>query len=378
MTDQVDTPRSQNLAQGLLSKLNDMGIDELLQIVVEAGASDLHLHVPSRPVLRIDGRLIALEDLPNLTPQDVEKTLTEVTTERQREAFESERELDFAYGVPGVGRFRVNACFQRGSISLSFRRVNVDIPDIEELGLPGVCKALALRQQGLVLITGQTGSGKSTTLAAMIEYLNVTEPRRVVTVEDPIEYLFRNKKCLITQREVGSDTQAFSAAVKRAIRQDPDVIVVGEMRDQDTAATALTAAEAGQLVLSTIHAPSAPQAIDRMIDLFPPYQQEQVRAGLSIALEGVLYQVLLPRSDGQGRVIAVEVMLGTNAIRNLIRDAKTNQMVTVIQTGAQFGMRTLDQALIDLYRRGQITYDEAFLRCRNPDVFKQRMAEIGT
>ena len=355
-----------------------MGIEELLRVMIERGASDLHLSVPSPPILRIDGCLANLDGLPNLIPEDVEQALIRVTTKGQQEIFERERELDFAYSVPGLGRFRVNASLQRDTPKLSFRLIQAKAPGIEELGLPEACKTLAMKEHGLVVVTGPTGSGKSTTLAAMIEYLNNRERRHIITIEDPIEFQYENKKCLISQREVGTDTLSFATAVKHALRQDPDVILVGEMRDLETVAAALTAAEMGQLVLATLHAPSAPQAIDRIIDLFPPHHQQQARVQLAITLEGVLYQTLLPRIDGQGRVVAVEVMLVNSAIRNLIREVKTHQMETVIQTSSQLGMQTMDQALLNLCYKGLINHEQALIRSRNPAEFKKMLLRPRT
>jgi twitching motility protein PilT len=349
-----------------------MNIDDLLRAVVEREASDLHLKVGAPPVLRIHGALIPCDsDSSGLTPEDTQEAFEHITTAEQRESFARELELDFAYSIAGLARFRVNAALQRGTISLVFRQVNWRIPPLEELGLPEVCKVLALKPDGLILVTGPTGCGKSTTLAAMLDYLNEREARRVVTIEDPIEYLFRDKQCFITQRELGADTRSFANALKRVLRQDPDVILVGEMRDLETIATALTAAETGHLVLATLHTPSAPGAIDRIIDVFPPHQQNQIRAQLSTTLQGVLYQTLIPRVGGNGRVPAVEVMIATAAIRNLIREGKTYQMPNIIQTGAQYGMQTLNQALRDLCQKGLITPADAFLKSDNPEELRE-------
>jgi twitching motility protein PilT len=348
-----------------------MNVDDLLRAVVERQASDLHLKVGSPAVLRIHGALTPYDGDSRITPEEMQESLERITTEEQRERFAEELELDFAYSIAGLARFRANAALQRGTVSLVFRQVNWSIPSLEELGLPEVCKVLAVRPNGLLLVTGPTGSGKSTTLAAMIDYLNEREARRVVTIEDPIEYLFRDKQCFITQRELGADTLSFSAALKRVLRQDPDVILVGEMRDLETIATALTAAETGHLVFATLHTPSAPGAIDRVIDVFPPYQQGQIRSQLSTTLQGVLYQTLVPRVGGNGRVPAVEVMIATTAIRNLIREGKTYQMPNIIQTGAQYGMQTLNQALRDLYQNGLITEAEAFLKSDNPEELRE-------
>ena len=350
-----------------------MNIDDLLRLVVERKASDLHLKAGSPAVLRINGKLVRHGDGDSLalTPEELREAFEHVTTKDQREEFARKRELDFAYSVRGLARFRVNAALQRGTISLVFRQVNWKIPPLEELRLPEVCKVLALKPDGLILVTGPTGCGKSTTLAAMLDYLNEREPRRVVTVEDPIEYLFRDKQCFITQRELGADTESFATALKYVLRQDPDVILVGEMRDLETIATALTAAETGHLVFATLHTPSASQAIDRIIDVFPSHQQNQIRAQLSVTLQAVFYQTLIPRMDGNGRMAAVEVMIATTAIRNLIREGKTYQMANIIQTGAQYGMQTLNQALRDLCQKGLITVEEAATRSDNPEELRE-------
>lgn len=337
-------------------------IDEMLRLMVEKGASDLHLRVPSPPIIRVDGSLMPLDGLTAITPQDVREALENITTETQRETFHEELELDLAYSIHGLARFRVNASLQRGTINLAFRQISVQIPTIDELGLPGVCKTLVLKQKGLVLVTGPTGSGKSTTLAAMIDHLNKNESRNVITIEDPIEYLHSNDKCIIAQRELGDDTKSFASALKHVLRQDPDVVLVGEMRDLESMATAITAAETGHLVLSTLHTPNAPQTIDRIIDVFPPHQQTQIRTQLALALEGVLSQILLPKANGGGRVAVFEVMLATDAIRNLIREGKTEQIPTYIQTSGQNGMNTMDQHLDDLSKSGVITWEEASVR----------------
>jgi twitching motility protein PilT len=348
-----------------------MNVDDLLRAVVEREASDLHLKTGSPAVLRIHGALIPYDGDSRITSEEMQEALEHITTERQRKTFAEELELDFAYSIPGLARFRANAALQRGTISLVFRQVNWKIPSLEELGLPEVCKVLVMKPDGLILVTGPTGSGKSTTLASMLDYLNEREARRVVTIEDPIEYLFSDKQCFITQRELGADTLSFSAALKRVLRQDPDVILVGELRDLETIATALTAAETGHLVFATLHTPSAPGAIDRIIDVFPPYQQNQIRSQLSTTLQGVLYQTLIPKAGGNGRVPAVEVMIATTAIRNLIREGKTYQMANVIQTGAQYGMQTLNQALRDLCKKGLINPEDAFLKSDNPEELRE-------
>jgi twitching motility protein PilT len=352
---------------------NELNVSDLLRRMVDAEASDLHMKAGSPPVLRIHGGL-TLQELPKLTVEAMESALGQITTADQQERFGREKELDFAYSASGIGRFRINAAVQRGSITLAFRLVRSDVPTLEELGLPDICRSLVLRPRGLVLVTGPTGSGKSTTLAAMIGYLNEREERHVVTIEDPIEFVHRDKRCLISQRELGTDTRSFAVALKHALRQDPDVVLVGEMRDLDTVALALTAAETGHLVLATLHTPSAAQAIDRVIDSFPPHQQQQVKVQVSTVLEAVLCQTLVPRADRPGRVAAVEVMVATPAVRNLIREGKTFQIPNVIQTGSQYGMQTMDQALAHLFRSNIISGDDALARCANPEELQRLLA----
>ena len=350
-----------------------MHINELLRMTTARGASDLHLKVGSVPVLRINGEIVAQEDMSVITGETMKSFLNEVTTEEQRKAFSEELEADFAYQADGIGRFRVNACMQDGSVSLACRPVSAKNPTIEELELPAVCRDLAVKSSGLVVVTGPTGCGKSTTLAAMMEYINRTVKRKVVTIEDPVEFVHRDNKCFFSQRELGRDTKTFASALKHVLRQDPDVILVGEMRDLETMSAVLTAAETGHLVLTTLHTPGTPEAIDRFIDVFPPHQQQQVRIQLSVTLEGVLYQVLVPRSDGLGRIAAVEVMLATPAIRNLIREGKTHQMINCIQTGGQCSMQTLNQSLASLQNRGLITAEEAILRSTDIEELNELM-----
>lgn len=349
-----------------------MNIEELLYLMAEKGASDLHLRVPSPPVLRIDGVLIPQEELPGVTPQYVQECLEHLTTETQREKFYEDLELDLAYSVAGLARFRVAAFFQRGTISIAIRQVSLKVPTLDELGLPAVCRSLALKSRGLVLVTGPTGAGKSTTLAAMIDYLNKSERRNVITIEDPIEYIYQNDRCIIAQRDLGDDFKSFAVALRHTLRQDPDVILVGEMRDLDTIATAITAAETGHLVLSTVHTVSAPQTVERIIDVFPAHQQEQIRFQVSLVLEGVLSQILLPRIGGSGRVGVFEVMVSSDAIRNLIRDGRTDQIPSYLQTGKQFGMQTMDQALEELVRSGTVAIEEAMIRATKPEEFRRR------
>ena len=340
-----------------------MNIEELLRLMVEKEASDLHLRVPSPPVLRIDGALIPQEDLPRVTPQYVQECLDQLTTETQRERFYEDLELDLAYSVAGLARFRVAAFFQRGTISIAVRQVSLKVPTLDDL---------AMKTRGLVLVTGPTGAGKSTTLAAMIDHLNKNEKRNVITIEDPIEYIYQNDKCIIAQRDLGYDFKSFAVALRHTLRQDPDVIMVGEMRDLDTIATAITAAETGHLVLSTVHTVSAPQTVERIIDVFPAHQQEQIRFQVSLVLEGVLSQILLPRAGGSGRVGAFEVMVSSDAIRNLIRDGRTDQIPTYLQTGRQVGMQTMDQALEELVRSGAVSIEEAMMRATKPEDFRRR------
>lgn len=347
-------------------------LHKLFKLMVDKGASDLHLRVPSSPVLRIDGALTTLGDLPPVNPQDVEILLESITTLEQRSAFRKELELDYAYSIPGLARFRVSVLRQRGTISLAFRLVPIEPPSIDDLRLPPICKELVLKPRGLILVTGPTGSGKSTTMAAMIDYLNETEARNVITIEDPIEYLHPNKRCLIAQRDLGDDTKSFADALVHALRHDPDVIVVGEMRDLDTIATAVRAAETGHLVLGTLHTIDAAQTVDRIIDIFPADQQPQIRLQLSQVLEAVLSQTLLPRVDG-GRIAAFEIMIATPAVRNLVRERKTFELPNIMRLSARDGMITLDQALTDLVGRGVVSQEEAMMKASNPDQLKKSL-----
>jgi twitching motility protein PilT len=340
-------------------------INELLHLMVSKGASDLHITVPSPPVLRIQGQLVSQDDLLPITPKDAASIFEEITTEEQKETFCKELELDFAYGIQGLGRFRVNALQQRGSISLAFRFVPYRIPSIDELGLPQICKALVLRQKGLILITGQAGSGKSTTLAAMINHLNQTERRNVITIEDPIEFLFSNNQCIIQQRDIGQDARSFHSALVHALRHDLDVIVIEELRDFATISTAITAAETGHLILGTMHTIDAAQSIDRIIDSFPAGQQPQIRAQLSQVLEAVLSQTLLSRIGG-GQIAAFEILVATSGVRKLIREGKVHEIISNLELGTPEGKQTMDQALSDLVRRNIVTTEEAMTKSNNP------------
>jgi twitching motility protein PilT len=353
-----------------------MEVEKLLRLMVSKGASDLHLKVPSPPVLRINGELIVQDEFAPLAPQDVDSIFEQVTTQEQKETFYRELELNFAYSIPKLGRFRVNALRQRGTISLIFHLVPSQIPSIDQLELPQICKELILRPRGLILITGPAGSGKSTTLAAMINHVNENERRNIITIEDPIEFLFRDKKCIIHQRELGSDTKSFSVALTQALRHDPDIIVIGEMRDLDTIRTAITAAETGHLVVSTLHTIDAAQTIDRIIDIFPAIQQRQVRLQLSQVIEAVLSQILLPRIQG-GRIAAFEIMIGNNLIRRLIREERIYEIPQILELSSKEGMQSLNQALVDLVRRNIITVQDALNKSSNPLKLQELLQAKG-
>jgi twitching motility protein PilT len=349
-----------------------MHIHQLLELMVEKGASDLHITVPSPPVLRIEGELVSQDNLPPVTPRDALSIFEQISTEEQREVFRRDLQLDFACSVPGLGRFRVNALQQRGSISLAFRFVPFRIPSIDEMELPQICKQLILKQKGLILITGQSGSGKSTTLAAMINHLNQTERRNVITIEDPIEFLFSNNKCIIRQRDLGSDARSYHSALVNALRHDLDVIVIAEMRDLPTISTAITAAETGHLVLGTLHTNDAAQSIDRIIDIFPAEQQQQVRYQLSQVLEAVLSQTLLSRIGG-GRIAAFEIMIATAGIKKLIREGKIHEINANLEHGAAEGKQTMEQALADLVKRNIVSREEAMAKSFNPKKLSEML-----
>jgi twitching motility protein PilT len=347
-----------------------MGIRELVEIAVSKRASDLHLRVGSPPTLRIDGGLVAVDGLSPLKPKEVEAYFGELTTGEERRRFAQRHELDFQYSFPDFTRCRVNVMLQRSTLSVAIRIIPFKIPTIDELHLPAILKDLALKRSGLVLITGATGSGKSSTIAAMVDYLNENEERNIITIEDPIEYVFRNKKCLIVQRNVGQDTESFDVALLHGLRHDPDVIVVGEMRELKTMQAAIRAAETGQLVLGTMHTSDAVQTIDRIIDIFPGNQQEQIRSELAYIILAVIGQILIPRGAAGGRVPACEIMLANNAIRNLIREGKIHQLYSQIQVSGREGMQTLNQSLADLLGRGIINEDQAYASTSRPDELK--------
>ena len=339
-----------------------MVIRGLLELAVKFKASDLHLNVSSVPIMRVDGELYPVQNMAPLSLGDIQDIYEEITSVERRAAFAIDHELDFAYSVPGLTRSRVNILQQRSALSIAVRLIPFGVPTIDELNLPQICRALMMRTMGLILVTGPTGSGKSSTIAAMINHLNETRACHVITIEDPIEYVFSNKKSLILQRDIGEDTASFDTALIHALRHDPDVIVLGEIRDLATMTTAMRAAETGHLVVGTLHTNDTSQTINRIVDMFPAIQQEQMRSQLSLILAGIICQTLVPRADGPGRVPACEVMLATTPIRNIIREGRVHQLYSTIQVSKRDGMQTLNQALDDLLMRGMITKEQAFLR----------------
>jgi twitching motility protein PilT len=346
-------------------------LTDLLVDVLDRGCSDLHLTVGAPPTVRLNGHLVPVEDRAVLTPQAMQKVVYAILSQKQREKFEEHLELDFAYSVPGRARFRVNIYQQRDALGAAFRLIPFEIKPLEALGVPPAVANFAMLARGFVLVTGPTGSGKSTTLAAVVDLANRQRQDHIMTVEDPIEFLHEHKKCLVNQREVGEDTWSFQAALKHVLRQDPDIILVGEMRDLETIEVALTAAETGHLVMATLHTQDAAQTIDRVIDVFPPHQQQQVRVQLAGALQGVVCQQLIRTADGKGRVVATEVLVATPAIRNLIREGKTHQIYSAMQAGAKHGMATMDQHLADLVKKGKVTYDAALEKCHHVEDFNR-------
>jgi twitching motility protein PilT len=331
----------------------------------EKGASDLHITAGAPPMLRVDGQITATE-YEKLRPEVTQQLIYSILTDEQKEKFEKDNELDISFGVEGVGRVRMNVFQQRGSIASVMRNIPSKIRTFDDLKLPPVIKDLVKLPKGLVLVTGPTGSGKSTTLAAMLDWINTNLPHHIITIEDPIEYVHAHKACIVNQREVGTDTHSFTAALKYALRQDPDVILVGEMRDLETINAALTIAETGHLVFATLHTVDAIQTINRIIDVFPSGQQQQVRAQISFVLQGVISQQLLPLANSAGRVVSLEVLIPTNAVRNLIREEKIHQIYSAMQTGTESGMQTMNQALFDLYQKGLVSHEEIFSRTMDP------------
>ena len=351
--------------------------DILLQVVAQK-ASDLHITAGAPPTLRERGSLVPIEGYPVLTPTDTREIVYAILSNSQRQRLETEWQLDFSYSIPGYARFRVNAYMQKGSIGAAFRLIPNETVPIEKLGLPPVIREFSCKPRGLVLVTGPTGSGKSTTLASLINEINETRDEHIMTIEDPIEFLHSHKRCLVNQRELGADAQTFALALKAALRQDPDVILVGEMRDMETIGTALTAAETGHLVFATLHTQDAPQTVDRIIDVFPSHQQGQVRMQLAVGLQGIVTQTLIPTADGMGRAVAAEVLIPTPGVRNLIREGKTHQIYSAIQTGGNVGMQTMDTSLAALVRAGKITLATAESRSSNPTELRKLVHSAAT
>ncbi len=354
-----------------------MTFKQMMQEMLSRRASDLHVRVGIRPIVRVDGSLVALDDQV-LVHDDIDKILSQILNDEQKERFHKKREMDLALSISKMGRFRINLYKQRGTIGIAIRQVNTKVPSFEELNLPGVVKEIAANKRGLVIVTGTTGSGKSTTLASIVEHINSSRSENILTIEDPIEYIYRDKKSIISQREVGGDTENFSAALRHAFRQDPDIILVGEIRDADTMNIALTAADTGHLVLTTLHTLNAVETISRIISFFPPHQHQQIRLLLAGTLKAIVCQRLLPRCDGPGRVPAVEALISTGSIREAIIDPeKTSMILDLIESGnIQYGMQSFDQSIMKLYRSGFISYEEAMVQCSNPDDFDLRVKGI--
>ena len=357
-----------------------MDLNEILKIALKGGASDIHLKIGLPPMFRLDGALVPLKNGERLTLEEIHKMSSQVMNPVQQQRFEETREVDLAYGIAGLGRFRVNAFQQRGSVGIVFRVIPFGVKTLESLHLPKVISNIAMEQRGLVLVTGTTGSGKSTTLAAMIEHINANRTCHIMTIEDPIEFLIRDRRSIINQREIGVDTLSFSSALRAALRQDPDVILVGEMRDFETIETAITAAETGHLVMSTLHTLDATETINRIISVFPPYQQKQIRLQLSSILKAVISQRLVPRADGKGRVPALEVLISTARVRECIGDKdRTKELNDAIAKGfTTYGMQTFDQSLMQLVKQKLVTYEEAMRHVSNPDDFALRFRGIAS
>ena len=344
--------------------------EELLKKAIEQNASDLHITVGIPPTYRINGALVPYGK-ENLTPEDTMQYVNFVLNKDQRAKFEEMGDIDLSYSLQGIGRFRVNVFKQRGSDAMALRTVALKVPTLESLEMPPILKELSHKTRGLILVTGPTGSGKSTTLAAMVNEINNTRSCNVITIEDPIEYMHKHNLSIVNQREVGHDTKTFANALRAALREDPDVILVGEMRDLETIAIAVTAAETGHLVFSTLHTIGASKTVDRIVDVFPPYQQQQIKIQLAAVIEGIISQQLLVRADGSGRVAALEIMVATPAIKNLVREGKTHQIDSAIQTGGKFGMKSMDMYLVDLYKKGVISYDETMTYCIDSDIMSR-------
>lgn len=351
-------------------------LDDLLRELVKEGGSDLHIRVGEPPFFRIHGNITRIKKFPTLSNEDAKELLYSILSEERSRRFEAKLELDLSYTIPDLARFRVNIFQQRGCIGAVLRLIPIRIQTIDELELPQVFKQLALLPRGFILVTGPTGSGKSTTLAAMIEHINTNKKGNIITIEDPIEFVHTDKLCAINQREIGVDAVSFADALKHVMRQNPDVILVGEMRDLETISSAITAAETGVLVFATLHTNNAVQTIDRIIDVFPVEQQEQVRLQLAVNLQAIVSQTILPRIDGKGRVVAFEIMIAIPAIRSLIREGKAHQMYTIIQASGGYGMRTLDNDLLELVKKNLVSYEEALARSPNPKEFEQRVSRI--
>jgi len=353
-------------------------INKVLKTAFSSGASDIHIKVGSHPIMRVDGSLRLMSDEPKISPDEAVKTAFAVMSPGQRETFKRKNDLDLAYSVPGLGRFRCNIFIQRGTIGMVFRVIPVRIPSVHELNLPSVLEKTALEPRGLILVTGTTGSGKSTTLAAMIDHINANRTDNIITIEDPIEYLHRDKKSIVNQREIGSDTESFGKALRAALRQDPDVILVGEMRDFETIQTAIIAAETGHLVLSTLHTTDATETVNRVISVFPPYQHKQIRTQLASCLKAIISMRLVPKADGSGRAPAVEVLIATSTVKDCIEDPDKTRFIpdVIAKSKLQYGMQTFDQSLFDLYKSGLITYEEALKRATKPDDFALRVKGI--
>jgi twitching motility protein PilT len=350
-------------------------IELMKEISDNPAISDLHLTAKKKPIIRYNGELQVRDDFPApLELDQLDAIARDLMNEEQWDIFQKDGEVDFSYSLPGYCRFRVNAYHQRGSISIALRIIPDEIPTIEGLGLPDVLKRLSMQRNGLVLCTGPTGSGKSTTLASMINVVNENRHSHIITLEDPIEYLHSHKKCIVHQREIGSDTNSFANGLRASLRQDPDVILVGEMRDLETISIALEASETGHLVFATLHTNDAPSTVERIIDVFPAHQQQQVRIQLASSLNGVISQQLLPRADGSSRVAALEILIATAAVKNIIREGKTHQIVSAMQTGAKYGMVVMDNYLVDLYQKGLIEYEEALRRSNDPDYIKKKIS----